>query len=35
MSARMAATLDRLNESRLLINVAAGGDPAEVRGDGV
>ncbi len=35
MSARMAATLDRLSEGRLLMNVAAGGDPAELRGDGV
>ncbi len=35
MSARMAATLDRLSEGWLLINVAAGGDPAELRGDGV
>ena len=35
MSARMAATLDRLSEGRLLINVVAGGDPAELRGDGV
>lgn len=35
MSARMAATLDRLSEGRLPINVAAGGDPAELRGDGV
>ena len=35
MSARMAATLDRLSGGRLLINVVAGGDPAELRGDGV
>ena len=35
MSARMAATFDRLSEGRLLINVVAGGDPAELRGDGV
>jgi alkanesulfonate monooxygenase len=35
MSARMAATLDRLSDGRLLINVVAGGDPAELRGDGV
>jgi len=35
MSARMASTLDRLSEGRLLINVVAGGDPAELRGVGV
>ncbi|MCK8783575.1 FMNH2-dependent alkanesulfonate monooxygenase [Roseomonas sp. NAR14] len=35
MTARMAATLDRLSEGRLLINVVAGGDPQELRGDGV
>ena len=35
MSARMAATLDRLSGGRLLINVVAGGDPGELRGDGV
>ena len=35
MSARMAATLDRLSGGRLLINVVAGGDPTELRGDGV
>jgi alkanesulfonate monooxygenase len=35
MTARMAATLDRLSEGRLLVNVVAGGDPAELRGDGV
>ena len=35
MSARMAATLDRLSGGRLLINVVAGGDPVELRGDGV
>jgi alkanesulfonate monooxygenase len=35
MTARMAATLDRFSGGRLLINVVAGGDPAELRGDGV
>ncbi|MGU3536789.1 FMNH2-dependent alkanesulfonate monooxygenase [Methylobacterium sp. A54F] len=35
MAARMAATLDRLSEGRLLINVVTGGDPVELRGDGV
>jgi alkanesulfonate monooxygenase len=35
MSARMAATLDRVSGGRLLINVVTGGDPVELRGDGV
>jgi alkanesulfonate monooxygenase len=35
MTARMAATLDRLSNGRLLVNVVTGGDPAELRGDGV
>ena len=35
MTARMAATLDRLSNGRLLVNVVAGGDPAELAGDGV
>jgi len=35
MTARMAATLDRLSNGRLLVNVVAGGDSAELRGDGV
>jgi alkanesulfonate monooxygenase len=35
MSARMAATFDRLSGGRLLINVVAGGDPGELHGDGV
>src|ERR1700691_3275345 len=35
MTARMAATLDRLSEGRVLINVVVGGDPHELRGDGV
>ncbi len=35
MTARMAATFDRLSGGRLLINVVAGGDPSELHGDGV
>jgi alkanesulfonate monooxygenase len=35
MTARMAATLDRLSGGRVLINVVAGGDPIEMHGDGV
>lgn len=35
VSARMAATLDRLTNGRLLINVVTGGDPDENRGDGL
>lgn len=34
-AARMAATLDRISDGRLLINVVTGGDPVELRGDGV
>ena len=34
-AARMAATLDRISNGRLLINVVTGGDPVELRGDGV
>jgi alkanesulfonate monooxygenase len=34
-AARMAATLDRLSEGRLLINVVTGGDPVELAGDGL
>ena len=34
-AARSAATLDRLSEGRLLVNVVTGGDPTELRGDGV
>jgi alkanesulfonate monooxygenase len=34
-SARMAATLDRLSNGRLLIYVVAGGDPVELKGDGI
>lgn len=35
VSARMAATLDRISGGRLLINVVTGGDPDENRGDGL
>jgi alkanesulfonate monooxygenase len=35
LAARMTATLDRLSEGRALINVVAGGDPVENRGDGI
>src|ERR1700744_2331448 len=34
-AARMAATFDRLSGGRLLVNVVTGGDPAELRGDGI
>ena len=34
-AARTAATLDRLSDGRLLINVVTGGDPVELKGDGV
>jgi alkanesulfonate monooxygenase len=34
-AARMAATLDRISNGRLLINVVTGGDPVELKGDGV
>jgi alkanesulfonate monooxygenase len=34
-AARLAATVDRLSNGRLLINVVTGGDPAEAEGDGV
>jgi alkanesulfonate monooxygenase len=34
-AARLTATVDRLSEGRLLINVVTGGDPAEAEGDGV
>jgi alkanesulfonate monooxygenase len=34
-AARQAATLDRISGGRLLINVVAGGDQAEMRADGV
>src|SRR3984957_1124975 len=35
MAARMAATLDRFSGGRLLVNLVSGGDPVELRGDGV
>ena len=31
----MTATLDRLSNGRLLINVVTGGDPVENKGDGI
>jgi len=34
-AARMTATLDRLSNGRLLINVVTGGDPIENKGDGI
>lgn len=34
-AARAAATLDRIAQGRLLINVVTGGDPVEMRGDGL
>jgi len=34
-AARMTATLDRLSEGRLLVNVVAGADPTELAGDGI
>jgi len=35
VAARMTATLDRVSDGRLLINVVTGGDPAENKGDGI
>jgi alkanesulfonate monooxygenase len=35
VAARMAATLDRISDGRLLINVVTGGDPVENKGDGI
>ncbi|WP_166333139.1 FMNH2-dependent alkanesulfonate monooxygenase [Sphingobacterium chungjuense] len=35
VSARMAATLDRISNGRLLVNVVAGGDPVELASDGI
>ena len=35
VAARMTATLDRISEGRLLVNVVTGGDPVENRGDGI
>ncbi|ROH84483.1 alkanesulfonate monooxygenase, FMNH(2)-dependent [Pseudomethylobacillus aquaticus] len=34
VSARMASTFDRISNGRLLVNVVAGGDPAEQQADG-
>lgn len=34
-AARMASTLDRLSQGRLLINIVTGGDPIELAGEGV
>ena len=35
LAACMTATLDRLSEGRVLVNVVTGGDPVENRGDGI
>jgi alkanesulfonate monooxygenase len=35
VAARMASTLDRISNGRLLINVVTGGNPVELAGDGV
>lgn len=35
LAARLAATLDRLSDGRVLINIVTGGDPVENRGDGI
>ena len=35
VAARMTATLDRVSNGRLLINVVTGGDPTENKGDGI
>jgi alkanesulfonate monooxygenase len=35
LSARQAATFDRLSNGRLLVNVVTGGDPDELEGDGL
>jgi alkanesulfonate monooxygenase len=35
VAARMTATLDRVSQGRLLINVVTGGDPVENGGDGI
>src|SRR5450631_4911408 len=34
-AARMTATLDRISQGRLMINVVTGGDPIENKGDGL
>ena len=35
VAARMTATLDRITNGRLLVNVVTGGDPVENKGDGI
>jgi alkanesulfonate monooxygenase len=35
VAARMTATLDRISDGRLIINVVTGGDPVENKGDGI
>ena len=35
LAARMVATLDRISNGRVLVNVVTGGDPDELAGDGV
>jgi alkanesulfonate monooxygenase len=35
VAARMTATLDRISDGRLLINIVTGGDPTENKGDGI
>ncbi|OKL35702.1 FMNH2-dependent alkanesulfonate monooxygenase [Domibacillus mangrovi] len=35
VAARMASTLDRFSQGRLLVNVVAGGDPVELAGEGL
>ena len=35
LAARMAATLDRLSDGRVLLNLVTGGDEQELKGDGV
>lgn len=35
VAARMAASLDRFSDGRLLVNVVAGGDPVELASDGI
>ena len=35
VAARMTATLDRISNGRLLVNVVTGGDPKENKGDGI
>jgi alkanesulfonate monooxygenase len=34
-AARMASTFDRISNGRLLVNVVTGGDPVELKGDGI